>query len=476
VNEPPPRFAKNYPVNVVLVVLTLFPGLIDSEAIPLLRPTLAGDLHANASLVQWASLAGDAALAFGVIASAALVRRVEQRALFRILLLTQVAGALLHATAGDVVTFAVGNVVQEASTGMLFVVALPQLITSFSAAELRVSAGILVGALFGAATLGPPLGGLSAHPQAWRWLFAAEATAALAAFALSLPTLPKRPALAPDDPPDPAAIVLPALGTVALFAGSGLLRNGGPAGAVAPWLIGAGLALYVTLLRVERSNDKPLLPVRQLETAFPLVGAIGTIVGNAAYGMANLALTQELVHVEHRSALVAGLTLAPAAAAAALAGVIFSRTLSTKFVALVAVAGLAVFTVTALAAASLGADSSLVGIGAVAFGFALASGLTITPGLLVAGLSVKQNMVGRAIALLELFRLAAGYAVSPMYARVLPAGLHDGYFVLAAICVLAAAVAASILIVSPARLQAPDLERYLNEGRPALESPQLAPA
>lgn len=512
-----PRFAKNYAVNVALVALTLFPGLIDTEALPLLLDTMARDLHATPQVVQWAGLLGDCALAFGVIVSAALLRRAEQRSVYLCLLVAACVGALLRGFAPNVWLLLAGSVVQEAATGMLFIVALPPLVTSFSAAELRITVGVLVGALFGAATLGPPIGGLTAAPDAWRWIFFGEAAVALAAFVLALVTLPKRAPMAPGDPPDRSALGLTAGGTLALFAGAGFLGTGGIAGAAAPWLMAAGICAYLALLLVEREKEQPLLPVRSLETAFPLMGAIGTIAGNAIYGISNAALTHHLLLVQARSPLAAGMTLAPAVAAAALAGFIFSRTLPTKYVVFNAIAGFALFALSALGGAWLAREGSALGVAAVAFGFALASGLTVTPGLFIAGLSVKRDLVGRAIAVLELYRLAAGYASSPVYNRFLtgatlrrfPAGrapdpkafahylltgtvpgnvpalslqtallatLHQGFYALAGLSALAGVALVAVLAFSPARLHAPDLKRFVNEGEPALESPHLTAA
>jgi hypothetical protein len=111
------------------------------------------------------------------------------------------------------------------------------------------------------------------------------------------------------------------------------------------------------------------------------------------------------------------------------------------------------------------------------------AGITISPALFMAGLSVRPVLVGRAFALVKLLRLAGAFAIVPAFIYFAQAfgmtpprlmlGLHLVYWVI--LCGLALTVAACSVIFFPgrARIHAPDLRAYLEDNREALESPPL---
>src|ERR1700680_3326374 len=94
-----PRWAKSYPANVVLVVLTVFPGLINTSAIALAAPVIGRDLGVAADAATAIPLISDAALAFGCVLGAELTRRVESRTLYFWLLGGSLASSLASALA-----------------------------------------------------------------------------------------------------------------------------------------------------------------------------------------------------------------------------------------------------------------------------------------------------------------------------------------------------------------------------------------
>ncbi len=150
----------------------------------------------------------------------------------------------------------------------------------------------------------------------------------------------------------------------------------------------------------------------------------------------------------------------------------------------------------------------------------LGAGLTVAPGRLIASFSARLPLVGRAIALVELFRLSATYLGAPvllqvvavsagryygMLAKVAPArvtgtvqtfvqsgtapGLtpaqrallrratamatHDAFVVLCYLLLLGILLIAGVFVLSRARLTAPDFDRYLTGDKPAFASPPV---
>lgn len=94
-----PRLATSYAANVTLVVLTLFPGLINTSAIALAAPVIGADLGVAPDAAAGIPLAGDAALAFGCLLGAELTRRIASRPLFFGLLGATIVTSLASALA-----------------------------------------------------------------------------------------------------------------------------------------------------------------------------------------------------------------------------------------------------------------------------------------------------------------------------------------------------------------------------------------
>ncbi len=90
-----------------------------------------------------------------------------------------------------------------------------------------------------------------------------------------------RKPVAPSERRDDVALLLAAGGATLLFAGAGI----GPSTsvAVASAFVAAGAALFVALILWERGRRDALMPVSQLATTFPIIGALGTIGGTMIY-------------------------------------------------------------------------------------------------------------------------------------------------------------------------------------------------
>ncbi|HXF34649.1 MAG TPA: hypothetical protein VN603_08760, partial [Candidatus Acidoferrales bacterium] len=70
---------RYYPAHILLVVCSLFPGLINTVAFAMIAPHVASDLGGSQALLAAVPLAADAALAFGSILSAEVSRRLDGR-------------------------------------------------------------------------------------------------------------------------------------------------------------------------------------------------------------------------------------------------------------------------------------------------------------------------------------------------------------------------------------------------------------
>jgi hypothetical protein len=136
-----PPLQHNYAANVALVVLALFPGLINTSAIGLLSPVIGSDLGVVPDAVGRLPLFNDAALAFGALPAADVVRFVDARRYFYVLLGVCAVTSLVSALATIFTVLIVTHILHGLAAGNLFIVMLPPLVTGFGGNRLGSSAG-----------------------------------------------------------------------------------------------------------------------------------------------------------------------------------------------------------------------------------------------------------------------------------------------------------------------------------------------
>ena len=517
-DAPQPRLARSYAANVVLVVLTLFPGLINTSAIALAAPVIGRDLGVAPDTAAAIPLISDAALAFGCVLGAEVTRRFDSRALYFALLALSLLSSLASALAPSFDVLLAAHVAHGLAAGMLFIVVLPPLLINFGSEKLPATASVIVPALFGAVTFGPPLGGLVASPGTWRSIFAAEVVVALIAMMLARSVIEKREPQGSDQPVDWYSLVMSGIGSLLIYLGAGGLAGSGVSNALASVPFLAGLVMYALLIVGEARKEHPLVPVRKLATSLAIVGTIATVVGSASFAALTQSFSLTLLRVDGLDARGAGLAFWPEFLTAIASGYVFGRAVTTKWVALVGAAGLCfVALAAALARAAGPVDAPHVGWLCLVGGFG--AGLSVSPGLFVVTLSFERALVGRAIALLNLFRLTGGFVSAPgvehtigsqavkhlraidpsvpapaaervvrafITGRALPAGaplgvlkralalgIADAYVIVLVLALAGALAIGALLLATHVRLRAPDLERF-DKGEPALEAPALA--
>ncbi|MDB5072833.1 MAG: transporter, partial [Candidatus Eremiobacteraeota bacterium] len=198
-------------------------------------------------------------------------------------------------------------------------------------------------------------------------------------------------------------------------------------------------------------------------------------------------------------------------------GYVFGRAVTTKWVVLTGAAGLACIALAAaLARAVAPVDAASVGWLCLIGGFG--AGLSVSPGLFVVTLSFERALVGRAIALLNLFRLTGGFVSAPgvehtigsraqthfhaldpslpeplasgvvrafvtggplphaesvgTLKRALALGIDDAYLIVLALSLTGIVAIAALLIGTHVKLRAPDLRKF-DEGKAALDAPAI---
>jgi hypothetical protein len=223
------------------------------------------------------------------------------------------------------------------------------------------------------------------------------------------------------------------------------------------------------------------MPIRKLMHTFPVVGIVIAIsAGAASVALIELAETalRPLGMPGH-----AGVLFLPEVAAAAAGAVLLGVLFTTRYVPVLAFAGLLTMTGGAgvLTGVASGSDAiALAGSGLVGMGV----GASVSPALFLAGLSLRSAMIQRVFALIELLRGVAAFMIAPVLVHVAmtagggpkTGGIELAVWIALGIGAAGALAAAALWRLGGARLQRPDIERWLGGEAPALESPPLLAA
>lgn len=467
--------ADSYPAAVALVVCALVPFLLLTAAVFPLMPALSKSLHLSTAALNLTVGLSDAAYAFGTVLAVQFAVHLPQRRMLLGYVTAFVAAAVLAAWAPSGPVFAGAFIAEGLCTSLMLIAAVPPLVTGWPSSKMPWTGAIMNLCIFGAVALGPTLGGLQAAAGGWRPLFWAVAAVGTLALAFSLLTFDDQPAQDRGAPWDIVALGLAGGGCGAAFYGAAQLQAAGPApGSLIPLV--AGVAMIVMLVVHQYRARRPLMPVRQLATAFPVTGILIAMSASAA-AFALMELTLTTLQGKTSPARMALLFLPEFGAAAATAA-IFGVLFRTRFTPVLAISGLGLLTAAAAVLTGLATGGgTLIAVSSALIGFGV--GASVSPALFLAGFSLRSAQIQRVFALIELLRGVTAFLAAPILlylATAIGASLAAGTRAVTWICLALAAggalTAAAVFTVTGGRLQTPDLERW-GVGEPAWYSPPL---
>ena len=475
----PTRLQGRYGLAVALALLGLCPEIVLSTAGLPLTTLVAHDLGSSPVALQLANGLSNAGYAFGAVLAAQLAQRFVQRRLFLAYEALFVLGSVLAATAPVTAVFFAARLVQGTAAGLMLIAALPPLVTRFGVARLPLSVVIVNVGLFGASTVGPIVGGVAGSVHGWRWMFWAAALAGALGCLAAWLGYERFDPVDPDLPFDRPAVGLALLATVLTFT-AGSLLVAVPFTSPVFWVpLAGGLLLIWLLVRVERRKERPLMPIEALSSQLPVTGIVVAMVGGAAFTTMALLLQTSLQEVGHQAPLSVAGAFWPAPVGLLVAATAFGLLFRTRWLPVLD-AGLACLVVAAalmlLVGASRPAGWTLVATLLLGFG----AGATVSPGLFLAGFGVPSRLLGRAFALVQLFRSEATFAVAPLVVALAAlshdpaAGLRLGFLVTLVLAAVGLLTALLLPAVSGARLRTPDLAAWLEAGEQAMVSPTTA--
>jgi MFS family permease len=470
--------ADSYWAAVALVILALTPFLVLTSAVSSLNELIGGSLHLGESTLEMTSGMSNAAYCFGTVLSIQLIARLRPRRILLALIVTFVIASVAVAWSPAAWLFVGGRILQGLTTSMMLIAAVPPLVIGWPARREPPTAATMNLAIFGAVALGPVVGGVAAGLETWRTLFWIVAAVGAAALLMVILTFEDAEAQDPDAPIDVISLLLAGFGTAAAFFGAAQLTGhafGAPI-VLIPML--AGVGLIVVLMAHQYFVADPLMPVEKLANTIP-VAAILTAMCAAAVSVGLIDLAQSALELQKVGPTHAGMLFWPEFGGAVAMAIVFGSIFFTRWVAALALGGMAVLTGAAAILSGVATGSgALVAIGSGAVGIGV--GASVAPALFTAGFTLPSRQLPRVFALIELLRGVAAFLAAPLLLHMSetvgadPAsGIESAVWVCFGIAVLGGLVALAIWIAGRARLQRPDVEPWLKGEKPAIESTPL---
>jgi EmrB/QacA subfamily drug resistance transporter len=448
-------------------------SMLDSSIVTVAVEPIARELHAGLTTVQWAVSGYLLALGAGLAGTAYLARRCGTLPVYRTSVIAFTLASAMCALAPDAAALIAARVVQGLVAAPLVPLAMSMLLGrgpegggGNGSRSISPLAGIM---LFLGPALGPTVGGALIGVAGWRSIFLINVPlGALAAVAVgSVPA-----ALAPGRQPG-TRFDLP--GLVLLAAGLTGLLLGASQGASAGWSSGtswvplaAGAVLSACYVGWAARRDSPALDLSLARRRGPVLSmglcALASVVTWAAVFL----LPVFVQSVQGRSALAAGLAMAPQGLITGLSTALAPRWLARLTLRVTVASGFAALALASLGLLLIGAATPLWLIAVILSARSVSVGLIINPLLQALLQPLRPGQLGDAGTLFNAWQRIAGSfgigLVAALYATQARglgpvAALHACGAVLAAISVAGALAAAALPVARNTALAASSATR-----------------
>jgi EmrB/QacA subfamily drug resistance transporter len=416
----------------LILIVGALAVVFDTTIVSVALRTLASDLHAPLSTIQWVTTGYLLALGIAVPLSTWGLRRFGGKRLWMAALAVFLVGSVGASLAWNVGSLIAWRVVQGAGGGIM----LPLLVTLVMQAAGGKALGrtvtvVAMPALLGP-ILGPVVGGAILTHLSWRFMFWVNVPFCIAGLMLAARSMPDdRPAPgAPRPRLDLPGLALLAPGIAALMLG---LSNAGRAGfghldVIVPLVAGVALTAAFTgytlrLTRRDGAAAQPLVNISLLSRR-PVASSSAVLFfsGFSLYG-AMLLLPLYYQEVRGASALTAGLMLVPQGIGTLLSRGLAGRLTDAVGARLIAAAGFAIVALSTVPFALAGAHTNawLLGLCLVVRGFGL--GAVTIPVMAVGFLGLDQDQIAHASVVTRTVQQVGGSFGTAVLAVILTATL-----------------------------------------------------
>jgi len=448
--SPPAAAPRTGPVVQYALLAGPLLSMLDSSIVNVAVEPIARDLHASLTVVQWAVSGYLLALGAGLAGVAYLARRFGTLPVYRASVIGFTAASALCALAPSAGVLVAARVVQGLAAAPLVPLAMSMLLGRTAAGvkgarSISPVAGIL---LFLGPALGPTVGGALIGVAGWRAIFLINVPVGAAA-AVAVGFIPA--ALAPGRQPgsrfDLPGLILLAAGLTGLLLGA---SQGASAGWAAPsaWVpLAAGAALIAGYAAWAARRGQPALDLSLARRRGPALSmglcALASVVTWAAVFL----LPVFVQSVQGRTALAAGLAMAPQGLITGLSTALAPRWLTGLTVRVTVLAGFGVLALASLGLLLIAAATPLWLIAVILACRSVSVGLVINPLLQALMQPLRPDQLGDATTLFNTWQRIAGSfgigLVAALYATRARgqgpvAALHSAGLVLAAIALIGA--------------------------------------
>lgn len=368
-------------------------SMLDSSIVNVAVEPIARDLHAALTTVQWTVSGYLLALGAGLAGTAYLARRFGTLPVYRLSVIAFTAASALCALAPGAAVLVAARALQGLVAAPLVPLAMSMLLGRDGGGGARAISPLAGLMLFLGPALGPTVGGALIAAVGWRAIFLINVpVGALAAVAVRFVPAALAPGRRPGATFDlPGLIMLAAGLTGLLFGAAQGAANGWTSGStLAP--LAAGAVLVACYVGWAAHRDQPALDLSLASRRGPALSmglcALASVVTWAAVFL----LPVFVQSVQGRSALAAGLALAPQGLITGLSAALAPRFLTGLTVRATVIAGFAVLTAASLGLLFVAAATPLWLIAVILACRSVSIGLVINPLLqaLIAPLPVGQ--------------------------------------------------------------------------------------
>jgi len=322
-------------------------SMLDSSIVNVAVEPIARELHAGLATVQWTVSGYLLALGAGLAGTAYLARRFGTLPVYRVSVIAFTVASALCALAPDTSVLVAARVVQGLVAAPLVPLAMSMLLGGRGARSISPLAGIM---LFLGPALGPTVGGALIGAAGWRSIFLVNVPlGALAALAVRFVPAELAPGRTPGARFDLPGLILLAVGLTGLLYGASQGAASGWGSAATLAALAAGGAPLTCYIGWALRRDQPALDLSLARQLGPVLAMALCALASVVTWAAVFLLPVFVQSVQGRSALAAGLAMAPQGLITGLSTALAPRLLARLTVRVTVLAGFAV-----LATASLG--------------------------------------------------------------------------------------------------------------------------
>jgi EmrB/QacA subfamily drug resistance transporter len=411
----------------LVVVLGAIMTILDTTIVNVALDTLAHELHASITGIQWVVTGYMLALAAVIPLSGWAARRFGIKQVWITSLVLFTAGSALCGVAQSTTELIVFRVIQGIGGGMVMPVGQMMLAQAAGPKRMGRVMSIIGVPMMLAPVFGPTIGGLILQNLSWRWIFYVNVPIGIAAVIAGLRALPATHRQ-PTEHLDVLGLALMCPGLPLIIYGLAEVGTGGSFGSTKVLVPAAiGLVLMVLFGFHAMRAKRPLLQLHLYRRpTFASASLVTFMLGAALFGSMIL-LPLYWQSVRHVSVIDTGLLVGPQGLGTALMLPLVGRLTDRYGGGIFALAGVALTAVTTLPFAFIGAHTSIVYLefALLLRGFGL--GMAMMPAMTAAFASLKHEEVSDATPQLNVLQRVGGSFGTAILAVVLQRALTGSH-------------------------------------------------